>query len=81
MQESTVTDRGQTTLPRDIRIRTALDLQPGDRIRYVVEGAHVRILPVRAVADLKGMLKNSRTPVSLDDMDAAVAQGASGSDQ
>ncbi len=79
MQESTVTDRGQTTLPRDIR--TALDLQPGDRIRYVVEGAHVRILPVRAVADLKGMLKNSRTPVSLDDMDAAVAQGASGSDQ
>lgn len=74
MLESTVTERGQTTLPRDIR-RT-LDLQPGDRIRYVVEGDHVRILPVRAVAELKGLLKADRKPISIEEMDDAIATGA-----
>ena len=37
MQESKVTTRVQTTLPRDVR--SALCLEAGDTLRYIVEGA------------------------------------------
>ena len=76
MQESTITSKGQTTLPRDVR--RALDLQAGDRIRYVVEGGEVRILPVRKLGELRGIIKTQH-PVSLDKMDAAIRDGAIGS--
>ena len=36
MQESKVTSKGQTTLPRDVR--SALGLEAGDTLRYIVEG-------------------------------------------
>ena len=73
MQESTITSKGQTTLPRDVR--RALDLRAGDRIRYVVEGEEVRILPVRKLKELSGIIK-TRHPVSLDEMEAAIRDGA-----
>ena len=34
MVESTITSRGQTTLPKSVR--EALGVKPGDRVRYVV---------------------------------------------
>ena len=40
MQESTITTKGQTTLPRTVR--TALGLAPGDRVRYVILDGEVR---------------------------------------
>lgn len=77
MQESTVTMKGQTTLPKDVR--RALGLASGDRVRYVILDGEVRLLKVRPVSDLAGMLhREGRTPVSLDEMDAAIADGASG---
>tara|TARA_R110002073_G_scaffold11547_4_gene52549 strand:+ start:5002 stop:5250 length:249 start_codon:yes stop_codon:yes gene_type:complete len=76
MQESTVTIKGQTTLPKDIR--QALNLKPGDKLRYLVlDGDEVRIVRSRPVAGLAGMLhQTGRKPVSLDAMDAAIAKGA-----
>lgn len=76
MQESTITVRGQTTLPKDIR--GALNLSPGDRIRYVLlDGGEVRILRVGSVKRLKGMLADVNRPVvSLEEMDEAIARGA-----
>ena len=47
MQESTVTIKGQTTLPRDVR--AALGLSSGDKVRYVILDGEVRILK-----DLRG---------------------------
>ena len=41
MQESKVTAKGQTTLPRDVR--TALGVAAGDTVRYIVEGGRVHI--------------------------------------
>ncbi len=77
MQESTVTMKGQTTLPKDVR--RALGLASGDRVRYVILDGEVRLLKVRPVSDLAGMLhREGRTPVSLDEMDEAIADGASG---
>lgn len=77
MQESTVTTKGQTTLPKDVRM--ALNLHPGDRVRYMIlDGGEVRLVRSRPVMQLAGMLKD-RTDKrsSLEDMDEAIAQGAS----
>jgi antitoxin PrlF len=75
MQESTVTVKGQTTLPKDVR--AALGLGPGDRVRYVILDGEVRLLKVRSVAELAGMLaRPGRASVSLEEMDAAIAAGA-----
>lgn len=75
MPYSTVTAKGQTTLPRPVR--AALGLVPGDRVRYVIlEGGEVRLLKERPVAELAGLLhRPGRAPVSLDAMEAAVAAG------
>ncbi|WP_333834743.1 AbrB/MazE/SpoVT family DNA-binding domain-containing protein [Rubrimonas sp.] len=75
MYESTVTAKGQTTLPKDVR--DLLGLEPGDRIRYLVTGATVRILRPRKAMSLCGALKHEGTPVSLDAMDAAIRNRAS----
>ena len=76
MQESTLTVKGQTTLPKDIR--GALNLSAGDRIRYVLlDGGEVRILRVGSARRLKGVLAGvCQLPVSLEQMDDAIASGA-----
>ena len=75
MQESTVTAKGQTTLPKDVR--AALQLQPGDKLRYLLFDGEVRILRARPVRDLEGALKRpGRKPVTLSEMEAAIAAGA-----
>lgn len=76
MQESTLTVKGQTTLPKDIR--GALNLSAGDRIRYVLlDGGEVRILRVGSARRLKGILADAcQAPVSLEQMDDAIANGA-----
>lgn len=76
MYESTLTSRGQTTLPGDVR--RALGLKPGDRLRYVLlDGGEVRLLPTRPLASLAGLLhRPDRAPVSLAAMDEAIAEAA-----
>lgn len=76
MSESTVTIKGQTTLPR--AVRQALALNPGDRLRYVIlDNGQVRLLRSRPLAELAGVLKQpGRAPVSLEEMEAAIAAGA-----
>jgi AbrB family looped-hinge helix DNA binding protein len=75
MQESTVTAKGQTTLPKGVR--AALSIKPGDKLRYLVFDGEVRILRARSILDLKGVLKRSgQAPVSLDAMEEAIADGA-----
>ncbi|MGA0542396.1 type II toxin-antitoxin system PrlF family antitoxin [Neotabrizicola sp. VNH66] len=78
MQESTVTIKGQTTLPKDVR--AALRLSPGDRVRYMIlDGGEVRLVRSVPVAGLAGLLKGlTDKVVSLDEMDAAIARGAAG---
>ncbi len=77
MYESTVTTKGQTTLPRDVR--QALGLSGGDRVRYVILDGEIRLLKVQPVSGLAGMLaRPGRKPVSLDEMDEAIARGAAG---
>ena len=78
MSESGVTTKGQTTLPK--AVREALGLSPGDRLRYVIlDDGQVRLMRTVPVAGLAGMLRREgQEPLSLQDMDRAVADGARG---
>ena len=74
MQESKVTSKGQTTLPRDVR--AALKINAGDTLRYVVSGGEVRILMARSVTELSGILKRpNQAPVSVEELDEAITEG------
>lgn len=74
MIESSITSRGQTTLPK--AVRETLGIGSGDRIRYVIYEDEVRILPVRPIERLFGVLKYDGPAVSLEDMERAVSDGA-----
>ena len=69
---ATLTSKGQTTIPRDIRRH--LGLKSGDKIRFIVEdGGRVVVVPATlSVRELRGSLPKPRHPVSVDDMNAAI---------
>ena len=73
--ESPIGSRGRTTLPKPVR--EALGVGPGGRVRYVIfDNNEVRLLPVRPVSRLFGVLKHEGPPATLEDMDSAIAEGA-----
>ncbi len=75
MQESKITSKGQTTLPKDVR--TALHLKPGDTVRYLLLDGEVRILRARPVSEIEGLLhRPGQKPVSLGEMEEAIVAGA-----
>jgi len=68
--KSSLTTKGQTTVPKEVR--DFLKLKPGSNIKWFVNPlGHVEIRPVLPVAALKGILKYSGPPVSIEDMDPA----------
>ncbi|MEO5338151.1 MAG: type II toxin-antitoxin system PrlF family antitoxin [Magnetospirillum sp. WYHS-4] len=68
----TLTSKGQTTIPKDIRDH--LGLQAGDKLRFLIDAdGRVTLVPnTIPVKDLKGILPRPASPVSLDAMDAAI---------
>lgn len=77
MASATVTSKGQITIPA--KVRNALGLDPGDRVEFVEVGkSEFSIVPAtRSVRELKGIFKGRKTrPVSLEEMDRAIAKGA-----
>ena len=74
MLESSVNCRGQTTLPE--AVRDALGLEAGDKVRYVILDEGVMIRQVRPTSRLFGSLKYDGPPVSLEDMERAIVEGA-----
>jgi len=72
MSTSTLTSKGQTTIPKDVRKR--LNLHPGDRLEFVIdEDGRVLVLPASIDAsELAGMLKPPVRPISVDDMNRAI---------
>ncbi|MGB1158183.1 MAG: AbrB/MazE/SpoVT family DNA-binding domain-containing protein [Porticoccaceae bacterium] len=75
MLESTVTVRGQTTLPKSVR--SALGVQAGDKVRYLVSGEEVKILRVKSVSSLRNILAEKvQNPVTISEMDAVIADAA-----
>lgn len=77
MTTATLTSKGQITIPAPVR--AALGLESGSRIEFVeTEKGKFLIVPATSsVLDLKGMLRKPATPISIEDMNQAIAtQGA-----
>ena len=75
MIESSITKKGQTTLPKPVR--EMLGVQAGDRVRYVIADGEVRLLPVRPISRLYGVLRHAgRAVVTVEEMEHAVSDGA-----
>ena len=72
MPKPTVTSKGQTTIPKDLRER--LNLHPGDRLECVIDEnsrAQVSSASIDA-SELEGMLKPPARPVSVEGMNQAI---------
>jgi antitoxin PrlF len=70
---ATMSSKGQVVIPRDVRER--LGLVKGSVLRFVMDGEGVRLLPPAGdVRRLKGRLAKPVSPVSVDDMNAAIAE-------
>ena len=67
MTRSTITSKGQTTLP--VSIRRALHLKAGDRILYEIQGDSVVIRPQPGAMAVFGALRppNGKTGVSIEE--------------
>ncbi|MFB6232096.1 MAG: AbrB/MazE/SpoVT family DNA-binding domain-containing protein [Salinibacter sp.] len=76
MPTSTLTSRGQTTIPKSIR--EALQLRPGDRVEFILEGDQVVLRRAGAdLTELDGMIDRSdREPASVEEMDEAIERAA-----
>ena len=79
MPNSTLTSKGQITIPREVRER--LHLKTGSRIGFIVEpSGQVVLKPLdRDFRSLCGIVRSRRKrPVSVKEMNEAIARGYSG---
>ncbi|MBO3761922.1 AbrB/MazE/SpoVT family DNA-binding domain-containing protein [Ciceribacter sp. L1K22] len=79
--DSTLTSKGQTTIPVEVRDR--LKLKPGDKIRYVFQGDRVYLrVKNRDALELAGFLHDpNRKPLTVEDMDQAIAEQVADEDR
>ena len=68
--ESRIFTGGRAALPR--AVRDALGLQTGDRVRYVVLESEVRIIKVRSIGRLYGVLQHHGPAVTLEELECAI---------
>lgn len=69
MSLATITSKGQTTIPKEIR--DCLGLQPKDQIQFTLVADETVIMRVkkRSIGELYGLLHDpDRKPVSLEEM-------------
>ena len=74
MAESTLTSKGQITIPKVVRER--LQLEPGDKVYFDVrdDGSVLMVARNEPVENLFGMVKKKagrKRPLSVDDMNPA----------
>ncbi len=76
MSTSTLTSKGQTTIPK--AVRRHLGLKPGDKIRFLVEDdGRVVVLPATLhLRDLRGSLPKPSKPVSVERMTQTIRERA-----
>lgn len=76
MTTATLSSKGQITIP--IEVRTELKVNTGDRVEFVqiAPGRYEFVAATRDITELKGLFGPAQVMVTLEDMDAAVAQAA-----
>lgn len=73
---ATVTSKGQLTLP--VEARRKLGINPGTKVDVVVTAEdRMEIIPLtNSVKNLKGMVPKPKKALTLEEMDAAIAEGS-----
>ena len=76
MSTTTLTSKGQLTLPK--HIRTLLNLHSGDKLEvFPQEDGSILLQPATVdISDLCGLLPPPERAVSLKEMESAIEQGA-----
>jgi AbrB family looped-hinge helix DNA binding protein len=73
--ESALTTKGQVTIPKAMREK--LHLAPGDKVKFFLHpDGSLAILPKLPASSLRGLMRHSGPPVSLEEMEAGIAKGA-----
>jgi antitoxin PrlF len=73
--EATLSSKNQATIPK--QVREHLNLKAGDRFKFFLQpDGRVVILPRIQISKLKGSVPRLERPVSLEEMDEAIAAGA-----
>jgi AbrB family looped-hinge helix DNA binding protein len=72
--EATLSSKGQVTIPKAVRDR--LKINPGDRFKFFFHPDGVIILPKIPTARLKGVIPKPAKPVSREQIDHAIEEGA-----
>lgn len=73
---ATLTSKGQMTLPKSVRER--FGLRAGDRLEVAVDDQRIVLIPRSLhLADICSLLPAPAKPVSLEEMEEAIARGAS----
>jgi antitoxin PrlF len=77
MARSTLTSKGQITLPREIRKHLGVD--SGDRLNFRIRDGGEVVVEAETIdlRTLRGVIKHSGKRVTLKDMDKAIRRGAS----
>lgn len=75
MSAATITSKGQTTIPKDVRDR--LNLKAGDRLDFVFdEDGTLRVVPLNvSLDDLKSILPSPQRKLSDEELNDAIASG------
>jgi AbrB family looped-hinge helix DNA binding protein len=76
MPGSTLTTKGQVTIPKPVR--DALGVHAGDRVSFLVrEDGVVELRPETVdLKDLYGMLEQTGKPVSVEEMNQSISRAA-----
>lgn len=74
MQTSTLTTKGQVTIPVELRKR--LGLHPGDQVGFVVEDGEVRLVRRERRVEAAFRICKAKVSVTDDDMERAIGSRA-----
>jgi len=74
MATATMTSKGQITIP--LQIRSYLAVHTGDKLEFMIEeDGRVVMAPLTGdVRELKGMLPKPKKPISIEQMNKAIAK-------
>jgi AbrB family looped-hinge helix DNA binding protein len=75
MKNSTLTSKGQVTIPAEVRRR--LGLHPGDHVGFIVDGDEVRLVrKENRIEAAFGICKPKEASVSLEEMEQIIKRRA-----
>jgi antitoxin PrlF len=76
MTTGTLTAKGQTTIPKQLRDK--LKLKPGDKLNFTIDmyGRIVIRAKNRSVKDLKNLLPRPKKAATLEDIQEGIVRGA-----